>query len=282
MGRFRFGPLGRMMMVDSPERGFSVDPGEVGVERQTIDGTRTKDVFGYKQEFKVDVDGLDARALSWFEMAYRGALGPTLYMLDEQRINRMSAAASSARSAWSYDDPFASTSGVETVVANTELLLPGVLDGTNVETPGPNSAWQWVTTIGATCQIGDIIPTQEGEHLVFSAYVLDAGTPELEFTPFAADLTQLPQVGATTVVASSPPRRYATYVVPAGVAAVRPLLRHPGAQTSTVTALQLEEGDTPTPWVMGVGTPRVMIRSAPMDRRRLGNYMDSKFTIVEV
>jgi hypothetical protein len=271
-----------MMVVDSPERGFSVDPGEVGVERQTIDGTRTKDVFGYKQEFQIDMDGLDARALSWFEMAFRGALGPTLYMLDEQRINRMSAAASSARSAWAYDDPFVVTSGIKTVVANTELLLPGVLDGANVETPGPSNAWQWVTTIGATCQVGDIIPVQEGEHLVFSAYLLDAGTPGLEFTPFTASLTPLAPAGSTTVIAGTPPRRYSTYVVPAGVAAVRPLLRHPGAQTSIVTALQLEQGDTPTPWVMGVGIPRVMVKSAPMDRRKLGNYVDSKLTIVEV
>lgn len=282
MGRFRFGPLGRLMVVDAPADGFSNDPVEIGVIRQAMDGTRTKDVTGHKQEFKISIEGLDARALSWFEMAFRGALGPELYMLDEERVNRMNAAASSARSAWAAVDPFVSTSGVETLQASTELLLPGVLDGVAVETPGPVGAWKWVTAIGATCQVGDIIPVQLGEHLVFSAFVLDAGTPGLEWTPFAADLTQLPQAGATTVIAGTPPRRYTTYVVPAGVAAVRPLLRHPGAQTSVITALQVEQGDTPSPWVLGIGTPRVMIEKLPLERRKLGRYMDATIDLLEV
>jgi hypothetical protein len=280
MGHYWFGPLGRLMVVDVPDGGFDDPIEEIGGMHESLNGTRTKDVLGHKATYKIRLDGLDPRALSWFEMAYRGALGYPLYFVDEQRINRLNAAASTARSAWSEVDPFVITSGTLAMVANPNLLLPGTQDGATVQTPGPARSTTWTTTIGATLKVGDIVPVREGEHLVFSLYV-SSGTPSVEFTPFDASLTPLAQAGATQIIAGTPPRRYVTYTVPAGVAAVRPLIRHPGAQASTFTGLQLEAGDLPSPWVQGAGVGTVLVDSFPLTRRKIANHTDAELTLVE-
>src|ERR1044072_6592799 len=114
MARFRFGPLGRLMVVDVPRGGYDVPVEEIGAMHESLTGSHTKDVFGYKMSVKIDLEGLDARALSWFEMAYRGGLGPTLYFVDEERTNRLGAAVASALSAWSDTDPFSNLNGTRT------------------------------------------------------------------------------------------------------------------------------------------------------------------------
>lgn len=283
MARFRFGPLGRLMVVDTTSKGFEAPVDEVGALHESLNGTRTKDVFGHKLTAKIGIEGLDPRALSWFEMAYRGALGAPLYFVDEQRTNRLAAPVSSARSAWADTDPFSNLNGTRTTIASTPVLLPGVQDGEAVSTPAPISAQQWISTATGIVRCGPMIPVQPGEHLVFSIYVL-SGTPVLEFTPYNAAGVAGSQIGSTaTVIAGTTERRYLAYTVPgSGVAAIQPEVRHAGAQTSAWTALQLEAGDTPTPWVMGVGCPSVLVDSFPTERRALANRMDATITLLEV
>lgn len=284
MARFRFGPMGRLMVIDSPRGGYTAPVEEIGVVHQSLNGTRVKDVFGHKAAIKIDLDGLDARALSWFEMAYRGALGNQLYYVDEQRVNRLSAVVSSTRSAFADYDPFTQANGTRTTVPNTALLLPATLDGSAVSTPGPISAQQWVTTgtLNLCRPFTERIPVQPGEHLCLSVYQL-SGDITLEFTPFAADGTQLGQQGVGASIAGSPVRKYATYVVPSsGVASVVVGIRHAVAQTSVWTGLQLEQGDIPTPWVLGAGSPRVLVDEFPTRRRFVGNHMDGTITLLEV
>lgn len=283
MGRYRFGPIGRLMVIDVPDDGFADDPEEYGGIHQTLNGTRTKDVLGRKATIKVRLEGLDPRALSWFEMAYTGALGEPLYFLDEQRLNRLSPAASSARSAWAEDDPFSNLNGARTQVANTSLLLPGVLDGAAVQTPGPTMATTWVSTAAGIVRVGPMIPVQAGEHVVFSLYC-PSGTPTLEFTPFLADLSvgsQAPPTTSTVVVAGAPARRYVPYTVPSNIVALQPCIRHAGAQSSTWTGLQFEQGDTPTPWVLGHGVPNVLVDSLPSTRRKIGNNVNADIVLLE-
>lgn len=284
MGRFRFGPLGRLMVIDSPRDGFDTETSEVGALHESLSGARTKDVFGYKAKYKIGIEGLEPRALSWFEMAFRGALGSVLYFVDEQRINRLSAEASSGLSVLSGVDPFTHISGTHVKAANTALLLPGPLDGVAAQTPGPAGAVSW-TNVGTQnlLRCGPMVPVQPGEHVVFSVYIL-SGTPTLEFTPYDAAGAALPQAGSvTTTVAGPPERRYASYTVPGtGVAAVQPCVRHALAQTSVITGLQFEQGDTPTPWTLGAGSPLVLVDEFPTKRRWLGSYVDASITLLEV
>jgi hypothetical protein len=283
MGRFRFGPLGRLMVIDTPRDGFDVPVEEIGSTHESLNGTRTKDVFGHKMSAKIKLEGLTPRALSWFELAYRGALGQPLYFVDEQRTNRLGAAVGSALSAWAETDPFSNVNGTRTTIANPNWLLPGTdPDSGAVQTPAPISAQQWVSTATGLVRCGPMIPVQPGEHLVFSLYVL-SGTPTLEFTPYDAAGVALAQAGGgATVVAGAVERRYVTYVVPSsGVAAIQPEVRHLAAQTSAWTALQLEAGDTPTPWVMGMGCPQVLVDEFPTERRYVGNHMNGAISLVE-
>ena len=283
MAKFWFGPLGRLMLVDLGLTGFAEDSEKVGGVHESLNGTRTMDVTGVKGRWRINLGGLDARALSWFEMAYRGALGPRLYLIDDQRVNLMTAGGSSAGSAWTpaTEVVYTVSNGTVAEVANPHPLLPGTLDGNAVLTPGPISSWTWTTTITGVIRVGEIIPVRPGQVVTFSVYV-SSGTPTVEFTPFAADLTPLAQVGVTTVIAGTPPRRYYTYTVPSsGVAAVRPLMRHAAAQASTFTGLQVETGGPPTPWVMGAGAPRVIIPKTTANRRGLGRYMDADLELLE-
>jgi hypothetical protein len=287
MGRFRFGPLGRLMVVDTPQDGFDDPTEEIGAISQSLNGTRTKDVFGYRAAYKIKLDGLTPRALSWFAMAYRGALGSPLYFLDEQRINRMTAAASSTLSAKGESDPFTHTNGTHTTVANTSLLLPGTEDGAAVSTPGPALALQWASTgTQRILRCGPAIPVQLGEHVVFSFYrltsSLDSQTPQGEFTPYDTAGVALPQSGVQGSIAGAPNRHYVRYTVPAGVASVQPCIRHGLAHTSSFVGLQFEEGDDPTPWVIGGGGLQVLVDDMPTTRRWLGNHKDLSISLLEV
>lgn len=283
MGSYRFGPLGRLIVVQIPDDGFDMPVDEFGGLHESLNGTRTKDVLGRKTTYKINLEGLDTRALSWFEMAYHGALGSALWFVDEQRTNRLSREVSSALSVWSDIDPFSNLNGTRTTVPNTVSLLPDVQGGAPGLTPAPDSAQQWVSTAGGIVRCGPMLPVQPGEHMVFSLYAL-SGTPTLEFTPYDAAGVALAQSGPLTdVIASVPPRRYETYVVPAsGVAAIQPCIRHAGAQTSVWTALQLEQGDIPTPWVLGGGASRVLVNDFPLSRRRVGNYVSGNLVLLEV
>lgn len=285
MAQFRFGPLGRLMAFDTPLSGFDAPVDEFGGIHESLNGTRTKDVLGHKASYTLEMEGLTPRALSWFEMAYQGALGEPLYFVDEQRPNKLSAPVSSALSAYASTDPFTHLNGTHTEVANTSLLLPGVEDAQAVLTPGPAGAISWTNTAtGNLLRCGPMVPVTPGEHVVFSLYALSVtGAPTLEFTPFDAAgvaLPQTPAIAANVITAGAPPRYWVPYTVAAGVAALQPCLRHAVAQTTIFTALQLEQGDTPTPWVMGAGTAQVLVQSMPITRRPRGNT-DSKIVLVE-
>jgi hypothetical protein len=283
MARFRFGPLGRLMVVDAPRGGADLPVEEIGAMHESLNGTHTKDVFGHKLSAKIDLEGLDPRALSWFEMAYRGALGSPLFFVDEERVNRLSAAVGSALSAWAELDPFSNLNGTRTTIVNPNPLLPDTAaDGSSEVTPAPISAQQWVSTATGIVRCGPMIPVQPGEHVTFSIYCL-SGTPTLEFTPYdAAGVAGSQTTSTATVIPGTVERRWKTYVTPSsGVAAIQPCIRHAGAQTSAWTALQLEEGDAPTAWVMGVGCPQVLVDSFPTERRFLGSYANGTVNLVE-
>lgn len=283
MGLFRFGPLGRMLAVDLPTDGFDDPLDELAAVHQSLSGVRTKDVFGYKRSFTVPLEGLSARAASWFEMAARGALGQPLYFLDEFRVNRLGAAVSSTLSAWSPYVTLAPGNGtVVAVAAPVEMLAVPAPDLLSL---APAKAASWTTTAAGVlvCQPTTYTPVLPGEDVCLSAYV-PSGAPTLELVPFAKGtlLPGAPIVG-TVEIAGAPPRRYVTYSVPAdgSVVAVRPQLRVAGAGTVVVLGMQLERGSTPSAWVLGSGVPKVLVTAMPTHRRRVGGYSDGSITLQE-
>jgi hypothetical protein len=126
---------------------------------------------------------------------------------------------------------------------------------------------------------------QTGEHVVFSFYrlsaLLDSLTPVPEFTPFDAAGAALAQAGTVGTIAGAPVRQYARYTVPAGVVSVQPCIRQQNPYTGQYVGLQFEQGDDPTPWVLGGGGLQVIVTDVPTHRRWLGNYKDLSVTLME-
>ena len=283
MGVFRFGPLGRMLAVDLPTDGFDDTLDELAAVHQALSGVRTKDVFGHKRSFSVPLEGLSARAASWFEMAARGALGQPLYFLDEYRVNRLGAAVSSTLSAWSPYVVFSPTNGAAVAVTAATEALP--VAAPDQPSQAPAKAVTWTTTAAGVlvAQPTSYTPVIPGETVCFSAYV-PAGAPTLELVPFAkGTLAAGAPIVGTVTVAGAPARKYVTYAVPAdgSVVAVRPQVRVAGAGAVTLLALQLERGATPSAWVLGSGVPKVLVTANPSHRRRVGGYSDGSITLQE-
>lgn len=283
MGVYRFGPLGRLLSVDLPTDGFDDTLDELGAVHTSLSGVRTKDVFGHKRSFAIALEGLTARALSWFEMAFRGALGAPLYLLDEARVNRLGAACSSTLSAWSPYVMFTPANGAVVAVASTVELLP--VPAPNAPSLAPAKALQWMATAAGAlvCQPGTYTPVVPGESVTFSAYV-PSGAVTLELVPFAkTTLAAGAPIVGTVTVAGAPARKYVTYAVPGdgSIVAVRPQIRVAGAGVVTVLGLQLERGATPSAWVQGSGVPKVIVLTLPSHRRRVGGYTDGSITLQE-
>lgn len=283
MGLFRFGPLGRLMPVELPTDGFDDTLEELAAIHQALSGVRTKDVFGHKRSFSIPLEGLSARAASWFEMAARGALGQPLYLRDEYRENLLGAAVSSTLSAWSPYVVFAPTNGTAVPVAAPLGVLP--VASPDQPSQAPAKALTWTSTAAGVlvCQPTTYTPVVPGETVCLSAYV-PSGAPTLELVPFAKDTLAAgaPIVGTVTI-AGAPPRRYVTYAVPAdgSVVAVRPQVRVAGAGAVTLLALQLDRRATPGPWVLGSGVPKVIVSAMPTHRRRVGGYSDGSISLLE-
>jgi hypothetical protein len=284
VGVYYFGPLGRLLPMDLPLDGFDDTLEEVSAVHQSLSGVGTKDVFGHKRKFTIPLEGLAPRALSWFEMAYRGALGQPLYLMDEARVNRLGAAVSSTLSAWSPYVVLAPSTGAAVASAATVEKLPAV--SPDLLSLAPAMAVTWTTTAGGVlvCQPKTYTPVLPGETVCFSSFVT-SGTPTLELVPFAkGTLAAGAAITGTVTVAGAPPRRYVSYTVPVdgSVVAVRPQVRVAAAGTAVLLGMQLERRATPSPWVIGSGVPKVMVTAMPTHRRRVGGYQDGSITLQEV
>lgn len=284
MGRYRFGPLTRMIVVDTPPGGFNEVPVELGALHTSLNGTATKDVFGYKREWSIPLVGLAPTALSWFELCYRQAAGDC-YFLDELRINRLSETVSSTLSAWSGITAFTATNGV---LSTTTIGVPLRLRCTTAtgvfQALAPISALRWVSTAAGTCTATDTyVPVLPGEQVTFSVYVV-AGTFSLEIVPYGPTLTPLTAITGGSTQTENLVRRYITYTAPldGSVVAVRPQIRVTGATTVDSIGWQLEASALPSPWVLGSPPCRVLIALGTHHRRSFGNNLDGSLTLTEV
>jgi hypothetical protein len=275
-----------MITIDTPPGGFNEEPIEVGATHMSLNGTSTKDVFGYKRRWSIPLAGLAPTALSWFELCYRNSTGPA-YFLDEQRINRLSVAASSTLSAWAQTDAFSASQGPG-VVSTTTAGVPARLScttGTEVlQTLAPLSALHWTPTVAGTIRAGDaLVPVGLGEKVCFSIYLL-SGACTIELVPFGPTLVAgAPLIGGVTL-AENKPRRYLTVTIPSdgSVVAVKPQLRVLAAGAVDTIGWQVEAAELPSPWVLGSPAAHVLVALGTLGRRHYGNNIDSALSLSEV
>lgn len=257
---FYLGPLGRMMAISVPKASMGAVPYEYGVLHQNLSGTATKDVFGQKWYYQVPLESMDARAFSFVEMMLRGVLSGPYYLLDPRRRNRLGPVVSGCGINYSANgtSPWVPSSGTVTIVAAPEVSLPSA---GNVYTPGPSLGVQWAPTAAGTLVGGTTpIPILPGETITFSVYA-PIGSPSVELIPYNAALVAQPPVSGTITTVGAPARKSITWVTPSdgSIVAVLPQLRASAAGTYLTMAWQLTSGTAPEPWVVGGGTPKVLI-----------------------
>ena len=283
MIHYRFGPLTRMIVIDVPPGGFDEVPVEMGATHISINGTATKDSFGYKRTWSIPLAGLTPTALSWFELCYRNAVGP-VYFLDESRINRLSEAASSTLSAWAPTDAFTATSGALTT---TTTAVPARLTTTTgpeaIYSLAPLTALRWAPVAAGTVLASDVlVPVGPGEQICFSLYLLD-GVCTTELVPYGPTGVAGAAITGGISQVENVPRRYLTTTIPTDgtIVAVRPRLRVLVADTVDTIGWQLEASDLPTPWVLGSPAAQVLVSLGKHGRRHFGNNIDSTLTLTE-
>lgn len=287
------GPMGRLMKIDVPTGGYSVDLVEYGAEHVPLSGRRTKDVFSRRLEYQIDTDGLTPRVLSWLEMLYTEAIAGPHYLRESSRKNLLRARISSTSSAPlalnAIQPDWSLPGGGDTIasVAATTLLLPGTEPGGELA-PGPSRALSLTTTASSRTLVDTaIVPVLAGEQLCFSSYKQSgAGTLTLEIVPYNAALVAQTPVTGTVTIAGTPPRLYVPYTVPSdgSIVAVSVQLRAATAGTIVTDAWQLESGRlTPSTWHLGAGTPQVLLsENISGQRHGVGRYTDASIVLKEV
>jgi hypothetical protein len=286
MGRYRFGPIDRMIFVDAPPGGFDEDPVEYGATHFSLNGTATRDRLGFKRQWSIPLPGLAPTALSWFELCYRSAVSQP-YFLDERRINRLSVPASSTLSAWDPHDAFTASQG-PTVLSTTTTSVPARLSttigGEVIQALAPIWALRWAPTAAGTVMATDaLVPVAPGEQVCFSVYILD-GVCTVELVPYGPTLIAGAPVTGGVDLAENETRRYLTYTTPGdgSVVAVQPRLRVLAADTVDTIGWQVQASALPTPWVLGAPAARVLVSLGSGRRRHFANNLDSTLTLTEI
>jgi hypothetical protein len=255
---YLFGGLGRLVPIQVPVEGFSNTITEYGTLHSPLSGEQTKDVFGYKAAFQIPLDALDARAWSYVEMVFRGAVSGPYYLIDPRRRNRLTACLSSSTTVYSPTPVLFPSSGTLGQILAATYLLP---DTNGKFSQGPNAAAVWTTTAAAS-MLGEAapIPVIPGETITFSCYV-QAGSPTLELVPYNRAMVAQPPWTGTVDVPGSIDRKYITRRIPldGSVIAVQPQLRAAGAGTYTTLAWQLTDHSGPESWVLGPGVFKVLM-----------------------
>jgi hypothetical protein len=291
MGLIYVGPYGRLMAMDVGADGFDSGMTEFGALQEPLSGMHTKDVFGWKRSFNIPLDGMDRRALSWFEMLYRGSIAGPYFLRDPRRMNMLHAAVADTMSSYARTVPFVAPNGVVSAQANTKLMLTSQrvdVTTTTETTPGPSFAAKWVATAAGAVACGKtVIPVIPGETVIFSFYLISgSATPGIltYATPGASPVT------VTVTVLTDPTdatRKYIRYTVPTNgtVQAVMPTFNLTAAGTTVVLAGQLEgqraTTDTPRAWVLGTGVPKVIVNDFPQHSEYLGTRTSGSLALLE-
>lgn len=291
MGVIYIGPYGRLMAMDVGQDGFDSGMVEFGALQEPLSGMHTKDVFGWKRSFNIPLNGLHRRALSWFEMLYRGSITGPFFLRDPRRMNMLHAAVADGLSSYSRSVPFVPPNGVVSAQANTKLMLTSQRVDTvtfTETTPGPSFAAKWVATAAGAVSCGKtLIPVIPGETLIFSFYLV-SGSATPGMLTYATPASSA--VAASVVVLNDPTdstRKFIRYTVPTNgsVQAVMPTFNLTAAGTTVVLALQLEgqrqTTDVPYAWVLGTGVPKVIVNDFPQHSEYLGVYTSGSLALLE-
>lgn len=260
------GWLGDMRALPSPEPDFDMTEVRYGGVHQALNGARTMDTTGYRQQFKFDFKYLSESEYQWLRALYLGNVTEPLYLMNPLRKNLLSPQASTGTWHTTLDN------GLQNV--NSAIAYDFVNDyPTGLPISGTRSprllsvatAPAFVVVDGGT----RFAPAAVGEPLTYSMYMrTTSGTANVDMYIQTMDKYGVTNLGTgviSTKAVTTSWQRFTTTHTPsvAGIAAARFGLQLTTASTYNVllAAPQAEYGASATPFSIGGGLSKVLIDS---------------------
>lgn len=279
------GAAGQMFALVIPENGgFTEELVKFGSVKRGISGAATVDTQGARYQFTwaaEDISEDDASLLRQLYSQVRGSKKPVRLIIPHRK-NLLTASASSARSVARHRE---STTNYETeagfaVVTTPEVLRPSQ-DPTYPLQPRLTRYVQIVNSSGSndfvypegkpsTTPVGtpwSRLPLIEGRQYTCSilyAILAPGSQPNRLRNVWRNEdggNSGAPSGGSLDLTATDWAWASITVTVPTGFPGFCPLIEIGSGATMIVAAMQVEEGPTRTPWVMGTGIPVVSFSS---------------------
>lgn len=296
------GAAGQMFSLQIPETGgLTETPRKFGAVHQGLSGARTVDTLGIRRDYTIEWESLnedDCSALRQVFALLRESTKP-VRLIVPHRKNMLSAAASSGRS---VPDPRAITSTYQAADLGVGVALLSVprpdLDAvyaisprlpkftrvTNLATGYLNV---WVEGNPDTAP-ANAIPVVPGRTYTLSVYYRRTasagfGDGALRFAHRREDgsITGAPTFPLVSLTSSAWTWASVTVTVPSGWPLTYPLITIGQAESIDFAAMQLEEGATRTPWVLGSGVPVVSVTDLQFTDQEWP-YRDASLTAIEL
>ena len=267
------GWLGDMRVLPTPEVNFDMTEVRYGGIHQALNGARTMDITGFRQQFKMDFKYLSEDDYLWLRSLYLGNVTEPLYLMNPLRKNLLSQQASTGTWHTTLDN------GIQNV--NSAIAYDFFNDyPTGLPVSGTRSPRLLSVATGPAYAVMDggtrFAPAAVGEPITFSIYMrTTSGTASVDMYEQTMDKYATTNIGtgliSTKSVTTSWQRFTATHTpIAAGVAAARFGLQLVSSGTYNVllAAPQVEYGASATPFSMGGGLSKVLIESIDSESPR--------------
>lgn len=279
------GAAGQMFSLATPEDGgFTETPQKFGNLQRGLSGAGTVDVHGQRLSFSWSAEDLTEDDCSLLNLLYsqvRGSQKP-VRLIPPHRRNLMSASASSARSVARARE---SVIHYESLAGTTVVTTPDVprpdQDALYPLSPRLSRYTHLVNAVGDSDYVypegnpapgkspWTRIPVIEGRtytlSLLYRRTVAGVTGTDTNLRNFwrreDGDNTSTPAQNVLNLTASTWTWAAMTFTIPTGWPMIAPVIEVGNGATMDVAAMQFEEGNVRTPWVMGRGVPVVYVSS---------------------
>lgn len=280
---FWIGPLGRMSPMPIPTVGVTNTVETFANEHTSLVGKRTVDVHGWRRTWSLTEAWLEYDDLSFLEAHYMRVIDDPIRLLDPLRKNRAFAgpAGGFRNAGWSggirsFHIPSSAHGVVSEETAFQGPTISYVSEGdmrevsyfsdrymlwdvTTATDPTPTLYLNGPNTNTRYCDV-----TVPNEVLTYSIYVMPANGNETTLNIHSVTATggESELLGSATTSGSGDWERLeVTFDSPGDGYGVRPSLTANTDGSVSIMGAQLEVGEEATGWVMGLGSPEVVISS---------------------
>lgn len=267
------GWLGDMRALPVPETGFDMTEQRYGGVHQALNGARTMDTTGYRQQFKFDFKYLSEDEFQWLRSLFLGNVTEPLYLMNPLRKNLLSAQASTSTWHTTLDNGLQNVNSVITYDFFNDYPTGLPISGTrSPRLLSVASVPAFVVVDGGT----RFVPATVGEPITYSIYMrTTSGTANVDMYIQTMDKYALTNVGTGVVSTKAVTTAWQRFTVThtpsvAGVAAARFGLQLTTATTYNVllAAPQAEYGASATTFSIGGGMSKVLIDSIDSESPR--------------